>query len=160
MGLRQHYVATGYVYAKETDSFLLIAHKKLGKWLPPGGHLLDGEEPCQGVLRELFEETGLHGQIVDLLGAPDVSTPSVEQLAAPFCLLSEPIPATSKEDAHTHIDFVYVLSIDPRDALKLSADEVSQAAWISGEQLMEINTFENVRRVCQEIRRISSQHLA
>src|SRR5437879_2439360 len=33
------YVATGYVYDRHTNSFLLIFHKKSGKWLSPGGHL-------------------------------------------------------------------------------------------------------------------------
>ena len=48
MGLRSHYVATGYIYDKDTARFLLIQHKKLGKWLAPGGHLEDGEEPHTG----------------------------------------------------------------------------------------------------------------
>jgi ADP-ribose pyrophosphatase YjhB (NUDIX family) len=48
-----HYVATSYVYDRNTDRFLLIWHKKLGKLLPPGGHLNSEEEPHKGAQREL-----------------------------------------------------------------------------------------------------------
>ncbi len=151
MLLRKHYVATGYVYDKQTDSFLLVLHKKLGKWLPPGGHLHEGEEPHAGVLRELFEEVGVEGRIVELLTTPDVATPTVAQLPSPFCVLAETIPASTKEDEHIHIDFVYILEVNPADLLKPGEAEVERAAWVSSGEIARIETFENVRRVCQAI---------
>jgi len=151
MPLRQHYVATGYVYDRETDSFLLILHKKLGKWLPPGGHLEEGEVPHQGALRELQEETGLRGRIVNLLQTPDVATPSVAQFFSPFCILREIIPATPREDEHVHIDFVYAIEIERTDALRIRAEEISQARWISSQEIPTLETFENVKRVCKAI---------
>lgn len=160
MVLRQQYVATGYVYDQSADAFLLILHKKLGKWLPPGGHLLEGEEPQTGMLRELVEETGLHGQVLNLLDIPDVNTQSVAQLASPFCILSELIPANSREEEHVHIDFVYAVEVDPMKTLDLSLDEASQSQWITGERINEVDTFENVRRICQAIRTLSKRRLA
>jgi 8-oxo-dGTP diphosphatase len=151
MPLRQHYVATGYVYDRETDSFLLILHKKLGKWLPPGGHLEEGEVPHQGALRELQEETGLRGRIVNLLQTPDVATPSVAQFFSPFCILREIIPATPREDEHVHIDFVYAIEIERADALRIRAEEISQARWIPSQEIPTLETFENVKRVCKAI---------
>lgn len=157
MPLLKHYVATGFVYDKKTDSFLLVLHKKLGKWLPPGGHLHEGEEPHTGVLRELFEEVGVEGRIVELIAAPDVSTPTVAQFPSPFCVLSEIIPANAKEAEHIHIDFVYVLEVDPSELLKPGEAEVEHAAWFSAEEIEHIDTFENIRRVCQAIRAMASQ---
>src|SRR6266704_3084470 len=71
---RNHYVATGYVYDRNTDRFLLIRHKKSGKWLAPGGHLHGGEEPHKGAQRELFEEIGVEGRPLNLLETPQVET--------------------------------------------------------------------------------------
>ena len=151
MGVRDQYVATGYVYDSRKDQFLLLYHKKLGKWLSPGGHLNEGEQPHEGVLRELLEETGQRGRIVDPLRRPQVGTRSVPQLPAPFCILYETIPASAKSDEHMHIDFVYVLEVDSPGTLKLCPWEVEQAMWIATEEVEGLDTFENIKRVCLAI---------
>lgn len=38
-----------------------------GQWWLPGGGLEFGEDPADGVLRELYEETGLRGRVTGLL---------------------------------------------------------------------------------------------
>lgn len=158
MGLRSHYVSTGYIYDQVTAHFLLIQHKKLGKWLAPGGHLEEGEEPHAGALREVWEEIGQRGQILDLLTVPQVATPDVPQLPAPFCVLSETIPANAREDKHIHIDFVYVIEIDSAAALSLSEAEISHARWFTLDEINELDTYENVRQVCKAISHASRQN--
>lgn len=153
MGLRRHFVATGYIYEPETDRFLLIQHKKLGKWLAPGGHLLEGEEPHVGALREVREEIGCEGSIVELLNAPQVGTSAVPQLPAPFCILAETIPANPREDEHVHIDFIYVVAIAPSATLQLSAAEVAHARWYALVEIDDLDTYENVKQVCRAIHR-------
>ena len=160
--VRKQYVATGYIYDRNTDRFLLIFHKKLDKWLAPGGHLHEGEEPHKGVLREIVEETGAVGRIVHLLETPQVSTPEVAQLPAPFCILHETIPASSREEEHVHLDFVYVVEIDLFEPLTLHVEEASLAKWISTEDIANINgidTYDNVRRVCRAISALSKPGL-
>lgn len=44
-----------------------------GRWTLPGGGLDHGEHPRDGVLRELAEETGLAGEVTDLLGVESAS---------------------------------------------------------------------------------------
>lgn len=65
---RQH--VTTLVYAVRSDRLLMLQRKKapnLGLWSPPGGKLEPGEAPTRGALRELVEETGLHGHSPRLL---------------------------------------------------------------------------------------------
>lgn len=157
MGLHSHYVATGYIYDQTSSRFLLIQHKKLGRWLAPGGHLEAGEEPHAGALREVREEIGQEGRVLDLLATPEVNTPSVPQLPAPFCILAETIPAGPRDDEHIHIDFVYIVEIDPTQVLTISEAEISLARWFSLEEIATLDTYENVKHVCQAISRFARE---
>jgi 8-oxo-dGTP diphosphatase len=44
---------------------LLGDHRKSGLWLPPGGHVEDGEDPHQAVIREAREELGIEAEFLD-----------------------------------------------------------------------------------------------
>ena len=56
---------TASVYIVRDNKVLLHMHKKLGIWLPPGGHIELDEDPNQAVIREAKEETGLD---IELMG--------------------------------------------------------------------------------------------
>jgi 8-oxo-dGTP diphosphatase len=61
------------VYPRRGDRLLLIRHRRLGVWLPPGGELEPGETPLEAAIRELGEETGLKGEFPvtsDVVGTP------------------------------------------------------------------------------------------
>jgi 8-oxo-dGTP pyrophosphatase MutT (NUDIX family) len=45
---------------------VLHRHKRLGLWLQPGGHVEPGEDPVDAARREVTEETGLSGDLVDI----------------------------------------------------------------------------------------------
>ncbi|HLI08136.1 MAG TPA: NUDIX domain-containing protein [Ktedonobacteraceae bacterium] len=158
MPVRNHYVATSYVYDRDGDRFFLIWHRKSGKWLSPGGHLDSGEEPYKGALRELLEEIGVEGRILNLLETPQVGTPSVAQLPAPFCILHEKIPAGAEGEEHMHIDFVYVVEIPLLEAFNLRTEEVAHARWFPTEDIDHIDTYENVKQVCRAISAISKRN--
>jgi 8-oxo-dGTP diphosphatase len=48
-----------YFAVIDEDHILLVDHKSAQLWLPPGGHVEEGEHPRETVVRELFEELGL-----------------------------------------------------------------------------------------------------
>jgi 8-oxo-dGTP pyrophosphatase MutT (NUDIX family) len=52
-----HVTASGIVVGER--GVVLHKHRRLGRWLQPGGHLDPGESPATAVLRECVEETGL-----------------------------------------------------------------------------------------------------
>ena len=78
-------------------------HRKLQMWLPAGGHIEEGEDPVQAVLREVSEEFGVEAEIVSL-------TPRVEydggpaQIIPPYVILD-----CWPEPGHGHVDHVYIL---------------------------------------------------
>ncbi len=78
---------------------LLHYHRKLGMWLPPGGHIERDELPDDAAVREVFEETGIR---VELAGErrEDVSDPV--QLHRPAGVQLENIAPS-----HQHIDLIY-----------------------------------------------------
>ncbi len=86
--------------APEGPRALLILHKRLGVWLPPGGELNPGETPLEAARRELFEETGLHGTFPQL--SPIDGTP-------PGLIGYEEHIAGSKG---RHLNFVFVATVD------------------------------------------------
>lgn len=148
--LRNDFVATGYVLTPDHDKVLLIFHKKLGKWLPPGGHLDRNELPHMGALREIFEETGVHARIIDASYDLTLTDLTESQLPTPHFMLHEVIPATHKEEMHMHIDFIYVMEAQ-EVPLTVAEAEVGQAGWFTRDQVDACDTFLSVKRICGQI---------
>jgi 8-oxo-dGTP pyrophosphatase MutT (NUDIX family)/ribosomal protein S18 acetylase RimI-like enzyme len=61
-----HVTASAIVISDDRRRVLLHLHKRLGKWLQPGGHIDGDELPWLGALREAEEETGLPVALADV----------------------------------------------------------------------------------------------
>ncbi|HEY6409704.1 MAG TPA: NUDIX hydrolase [Ktedonobacteraceae bacterium] len=62
--------AAAAVLRRQGQEILLVKHRwrdGTTSWILPGGALLPGEKPEEAVLRELYEETGLNGNILQFL---------------------------------------------------------------------------------------------
>lgn len=103
--MKRHFTTT--VYIIENDKVLLIQHRKIKKWLPPGGHLEPDEIPSEAAIREAFEETGLH---IELQSQDNlcINQNNAISLHRPYLCLLENIHPYDDEPAHQHIDMVYV----------------------------------------------------
>jgi 8-oxo-dGTP pyrophosphatase MutT (NUDIX family) len=99
---RYCFVATAYVV--RDGKTLLLKHKKLGLWLPPGGHIDEGETPDEAARREVLEETGLEADFVAPTRGPDPAGGRVEYLHPPLHVQVEEIPGHNH-----HVDFIYCL---------------------------------------------------
>jgi ADP-ribose pyrophosphatase YjhB (NUDIX family) len=78
---------------------LLHFHRKLGMWLPPGGHIERDELPDDAAVREVFEETGVE---VELVGERREDVDDPLQLHRPAGVQLENIGPD-----HQHIDLIY-----------------------------------------------------
>lgn len=104
---------------------LLLLHRKLGQWFPPGGHIDPHELPDEAALREVREESGLE---VELLDAGRVLGP-VRVLPQPHCILLEDIAP-----GHQHIDLIYFARVRG-GSLAHSEREAHAARWLTWEEL-------------------------
>lgn len=131
--MKRQFVATAYLV--ENQKILLLKHKKLKKWLPPGGHLDENELPHEGALRETLEETGIYAEIIsDDLPIHENSARSVPK---PRHILLEEIPAHKEEPHHQHIDFIF-LARPKSGALTINQQESDAVRWFSEEELEQI----------------------
>lgn len=88
-----HITCTGVVLSPDRNAVLLVHHKRLGRWLLPGGHVEPEDEVASDTAhREVLEETGAHlaERTPHLVGC-DV----------------HPIPARGREPLHLHHDLIF-----------------------------------------------------
>ncbi len=130
MEITRHFTATTYIVHKAR--VLLHLHKKLGFWIPVGGHVDRDELPHDAALREAKEESGLDVVLYN----PDkqIEMGDVKQLLRPMHLLLEDINAF-----HQHIDFIYYATSDS-DVLNPQNGETTNLKWFTRD---EIKNLEN-----------------
>jgi ADP-ribose pyrophosphatase YjhB (NUDIX family) len=111
---------------------LLLLHRKLGAWFPPGGHIDPHELPHDAAVREVREETGLDVELLDT-GQWRAELPrefsGVVVLPQPYCVLLEDITP-----GHQHIDMIYFARVRG-GALLHSEREAHAARWLTWDEL-------------------------
>jgi 8-oxo-dGTP pyrophosphatase MutT (NUDIX family) len=113
------------------SKILLVLHRKLGRWLPIGGHIELDEDPEMAALREAREETGLE---IELIGErPPTTEPGTRALIAPRFLDIHRISAT-----HEHIGMIYLARVKS-GTLTLAAQEHHDIRWIDWAGLEQLD---------------------
>lgn len=137
-----HVTASALVTTPERDRALLVHHRKLGRWLQPGGHA-DGETDVAAVaLREVREESGLpHVRLADDALAPLPLDLDVHVIPARYDAAGALV-----EDAHEHHD-VRFLVIAEGDLAPQASDESHAVRWFTPEELHAITNEESVLRL-------------
>ncbi len=120
---------------------VLHRHRKLGLWLPPGGHIEQGELPDEAALREVMEEAGIAVELVGERGL-DLDYPGQPvQLVRPEGIQLEQIGPD-----HQHIDLIYFAR--PMDSGVGLPSVLEGMRWFGLEDLGDIELNDEVRDWC------------
>ncbi|WP_419931575.1 NUDIX hydrolase [Candidatus Poriferisodalis sp.] len=117
-----HLTASAWVVNHNATQGLVLLHRKIGRWLQPGGHA-DGEGSLAAVaLREATEETGIDGLLV--------WTAPVDIDVHLF------VNRRRTEPDHLHFD-VRFLVCAPRHAAPSGNHESDELTWVARDRLDE-----------------------
>jgi 8-oxo-dGTP diphosphatase len=100
-----------------------------GSWTLPGGGIDFGEHPEAGALRELTEETGLVGRIVELLAVDSLRRAHVR-------------PKTDAEQEYHSVRIIYRTEIVGGSLRHETDESTDQAAWCTREDLSSLPLVE------------------
>jgi ADP-ribose pyrophosphatase YjhB (NUDIX family) len=131
-------VVAGYIV--HNNKVLLIHHKKLDKWIPPGGHIDENETPDDALKREMKEELNLE---IEILGRNDIPGGGniVKQLSVPFYVNVHNV------GDHNHCCFFYLCKPKNTETLEIEKKEVNDYSWFSLEDLEQERVPADVRNI-------------
>ena len=128
-----HITSSAWLVDITGDRVLLVHHRKLERWLQPGGHS-DGDPDTLAVaLREAREESGLDVRTLD---------------DAIFDIDVHRIPARSREPAHFHFDVRFLIQAE-HDRFRVS-EESHALAWVPAVGLGTFADGESVLRMARK----------
>ena len=136
-----HLTASALVLGADGCGVLLLHHRKLERWLQPGGHADPGERDGASIaLREAYEETGIEGLCLH----PDAPQPMDVDV--------HDIPARGAEPAHQHLDLRYLV-VAPSGAETMRAEaEASDLRWFEWSELAALELDPGLRRALRKAR--------
>lgn len=141
-----HFTSSAVVIAAE--HVLLIHHKRIGGWLPPGGHFEGKELPHQAAIRETLEETGVAVRVLSV-ARPASSDSSAFFLPQPICVQS--CSAVEKGVELYHVDMAFLCTVDVSSDNKLpeirQTEDVHEARWVALSDLGELPLAKNVPEI-------------
>jgi 8-oxo-dGTP pyrophosphatase MutT (NUDIX family) len=138
-----HLTGSALVVSAEGTHTLLLHHRKLDRWLQPGGHADPGERSgAEVALREAREETGLAGLALH---------PSAPR---PLDVDVHDIPARGDEPAHEHLDLRYLVVAPPGASFTRSAEEARDMRWVAWDEVASLGPDPGLSRALGKARRI------
>lgn len=138
-----HLTGSALVLSRGAERVLLVHHRKLQRWLQPGGHADPGETMGEAVaLREAWEETGIAGLALH----PAAPRPLDVDVHA--------IPAFGDEPAHAHLDLRYLVVAPEAGVIARAAAESSDARWFGWEELPALDLDAGLVRALGKARQL------
>ena len=144
-----HVTASAWVDDAGRDRLLLVHHRKLDRWLQPGGHADGQADVAAAALREVAEETGLARLAARRRLGRDADARSTSTSTS-----SPPAttpPASLIEDAHEHHDVRFLVIADG-DLTPQVSDESHDVRWFTADELHATTDEESVLRMWRKSR--------
>jgi len=139
--MKKDLVVAGYLI--HDNKVLLIHHKKLGLWIPVGGHIEKDETPDDALLREFKEELNLDIEILNRNDVP-MGGNIVEQLAVPFYV------NVHRVGDHDHCCLFYVCRPKNPEKLTVNKSELKDFVWFSPDELKQKHVPDDVRNIAMK----------
>jgi 8-oxo-dGTP pyrophosphatase MutT (NUDIX family) len=139
-----HITCSGLVLDPDRERLLLVHHRRLDRWLLPGGHV-EPEDPevWEAARREVVEETGailsLDSAPVRLIGVDVHGIPPNRQRGEPY---------------HLHHDLMFAFQAI-LDRFRVS-EESRAIAWCAPDEFDRYRIPVNIRRAWARVRELSS----
>jgi 8-oxo-dGTP pyrophosphatase MutT (NUDIX family) len=131
-----HFTASGFVVSPELGALLMVHHRRLERWLQPGGHVDADDGSVEGAARrEIEEETGI-GSLESLGGLLDIDV--------------HPIPPRHEEPGHRHFDLRFAYTTD--ETVLTKTDEVRDVRWVAFDRIASVGGDESVQRGVAKLR--------
>jgi 8-oxo-dGTP pyrophosphatase MutT (NUDIX family) len=114
-----HFTGSAVVVDPAGSRVCLVHHRKLLRWLQPGGHAdpADVGDMARTALREAHEETGMNVQLHP--AAPNAIDVDIHT-----------IPARNDESAHAHLDVRFLVQAEDPTQLQHDPGESFGARWL------------------------------
>jgi 8-oxo-dGTP pyrophosphatase MutT (NUDIX family) len=136
-----HLTGSALVVDPVDGRFVLLHHRKLDRWLQPGGHADGDGDLARVALREAAEETGL----------PDL------QVVHPAIDLDAHVVEPPGEAPHRHLDLRFLVLAAPGAAGRGAPpgnDESHEVRWVDEDDLDALEVDESTRRLVRRGREL------
>ncbi len=136
-----HLTASAITVSADGSRVLLLHHRKLDRWLQPGGHGDPGETTGEEVaLREALEESGITGLVLH---------PASPR---PLDVDVHDIPARGGEPAHEHLDVRYLVMAPENAAVAPDLAELHEIRWVPWDETDALGPDHGLRRALAKAR--------
>ncbi len=122
-------IAQKAIVSKDTK-VLITRDSRDELWELPGGRLDDGEEPIDGVQREIREELGVEVRVDEIFNLETM---------------------WHGRDKETMVSIYYIVSLlDESAEFKVDPIEVAEMKWVDGEELKKYEMYPHYKNVLEE----------
>ncbi|WKV10779.1 NUDIX hydrolase [Marivirga harenae] len=140
--IQAHFTASAWIIDSISRNILLLHHKKLNKWLQPGGHA-DGEIDLEQVSRkEAFEETGLKNLALAKHGIFDIDI--------------HEIPEFKGVPQHYHYDVRFAYFCNHEEKTKINS-ESNSFQWIEIGKVKDLTNEPSIIRMVNKTRTLLNE---
>ncbi len=136
-----HITASALIVSPDRQRVVLIHHRKLNRWLQPGGHADGNPDVAAVATQEAQEETGLTS-----LHLVHESSP----LPVIFDVDVHTIPARAGVPMHLHYDIRYLIEADPTELFRRN-HETTDMRWFTLAAAVQYADSESVMRMIRKI---------
>jgi 8-oxo-dGTP diphosphatase len=128
-----------YFAVVDGESILLVDHKNAQLWLPPGGHVEQGEHPRATVVREVREELGF-------VPAHEIAAPLMVTCTTTVGLTA----------GHTDVSLWYVVEANKSQTLAYDVQEFNGVRWFEFQDVPLSRSDPHLERFIRKLRSIKS----